>query len=108
MPYFMVQGSYTSDAWAKMIHNPEDREKLYRGLIEKAGGKLKAFYFAFGEKDVVAILEAPDSTTAAALSLAVAAPGHVKHLTTTPLLTTQEGMDAMKKAAGLSYRGPKG
>ena len=29
MPYFMVQGSYTSDAWAKMIHNPEDREKLY-------------------------------------------------------------------------------
>jgi len=108
MPHFMVQASYTADAWAKMIHKPEDREQLYRGLIEKAGGKLKAFYFAFGEKDVVAILEAPDATTAAALSLAVAAPGHVKHLTTTPLLTTQEGMAAMKKAAGLQYQGPTG
>ena len=108
MPHFMVQGSYTADAWARMIHKPEDREKIYAALIEKAGGKLKAFYFAFGEKDVVAILEAPDATTAAALSLAVAAPGHVKHITTTPLLTMKEGMDAMKKAAALKYQGPTG
>jgi len=91
-----------------MIHKPEDREQTYRGLIERAGGKLTAFYFAFGEKDVVAILEAPDATTAAALSMAVAAPGHVKSLTTTPLLTTQEGMEAMKKAAGLKYQAPTG
>lgn len=108
MPHFLVQGSYTADAWAKMIHKPEDREKIYRKLIEKAGGKLKAFYFAFGEKDVVAILEAPDAATAAALSLAVAAPGHVKHITTTPLVTSQEGMEIMKKAAGLAYQGPTG
>jgi uncharacterized protein with GYD domain len=108
MPHFMVQGSYTSDAWAKMIHNPEDREKIYRKLIEKAGGKLKAFYFAFGEKDVVAILEVPDAATAGALSLAVMAPGHVKHITTTPLMTVAEGMEVMKKAAALSYQGPKG
>jgi len=36
----MVQGSYTAEAWSKMIHKPEDREKIYRKLIEKAGGKL--------------------------------------------------------------------
>lgn len=108
MPHFMVQGSYTADAWAKMIHKPEDREKIYRKLIEKAGGKLKAFYFAFGDKDVVAILETPDAATAAALSLAVAAPGHVKNITTTPLVTSQEGMEIMKKAAGLPYQGPTG
>src|ERR1051326_5522660 len=108
MPHFMVQGSYTADAWGKMIQKPENREELYRALIERAGGKLKAFYFAFGEKDVVAILEAPNSETAAALSLAVAAPGHVKHITTTPLLTTEEGMKAMKKAAGFKYKGPTG
>ncbi len=108
MPHFMVQASYTADAWAKMIHKPEDREKLYSALIEKAGGKLKAFYFAFGEKDVVAIFEAPDATTAAALSLAASAPGHVAHIATTPLLTTQECMEAMKKAGGLKYKGPTG
>ncbi|HKA36954.1 MAG TPA: GYD domain-containing protein [Thermoanaerobaculia bacterium] len=108
MPHFMVQGSYTADAWAKMIQKPEDREKIYRKLIEKAGGKLKAFYFAFGEKDVVAILEVPDAATAGALSLAVMAPGHVRHIATTPLMTVQEGMEVMRKASELKYQGPTG
>jgi uncharacterized protein with GYD domain len=108
MPHYMVLGSYTADAWKKMIQKPEDRETIYRGLIEKAGGKLKAFYFAFGDKDVVAILEAPDAATAAALSLAVAAPGHVKHISTTPLMTSSEGMEVMKKASALKYKGPTG
>lgn len=108
MPHYLVRGSYTGEAWAKMIHTPEDREKLYAGLIEKAGGKLKAFYFAFGEDDVFAIFEAPDATTASALALAVGSVGHLKSFQTTPLLTTQEGMEAMKKAGTFKYRGPKG
>ena len=108
MPHFLIQGSYTAEAWANMTRNPADREKAYRGLIENAGGKLKAFYFAFGEKDVVAILEVPDATTAAALSMAVAAPGHVKSISTTPLMTGKEAMEAMKKAGGWKYQPPKG
>jgi uncharacterized protein with GYD domain len=108
MPHYLVQASYTADAWAKMCHKPEDREKLYAGLIERAGGKLKAFYYAFGKHDVVAILEAPDATAAAALSLAVVSVGHVKSLTTTPLLTSHEGMEVMKKAGGWKYKGPTG
>jgi uncharacterized protein with GYD domain len=108
MPHYLVRGSYTADAWAKMIHNPEDREKLYSSLIEKAGGKLKAFYFAFGEDDVFAIFEAPDATAASALALAVGSVGHLRSFQTTPLMTNQEATEAMKKAAGLKYRGPKG
>jgi uncharacterized protein with GYD domain len=108
MPHYLVLGSYTAEAWAKMCHKPEDREKLYSGLIERAGGKLKAWYFAFGEHDVVAILEAPDATAAAALSLAVGSVGHVRSLTTTPLMTNQEGMEAMKKAGGWKYTAPTG
>jgi len=107
MPHYLIRGSYTADAWAKMIQKPEDREKLYRELIERAGGKLQAFYFAFGENDVVAILEAPDDVTAAALSMAVAAPGHVRSITTTPLMTAADGMKAMKKAGDMKYQGPK-
>jgi uncharacterized protein with GYD domain len=108
MPHYLVRGSYTGEAWAKMIHSPEDREKLYAALIEKAGGKLEAFYFAFGEDDVFAIFEAPDATTASALALAVGSAGHLKSFQTTPLMTTQEGMEAMKRAASFKYRGPKG
>ena len=108
MPYYLVQGSYTPEAWAKMCQSPEDREKLYGSLLEKAGGKLVAFYYAFGEDDVVAIIEAPDNATASALALAVGSVGHLKSFKTTPLVTNAEGMAAMKKAGGLKYRGPKG
>ncbi|HKF43639.1 MAG TPA: GYD domain-containing protein [Thermoanaerobaculia bacterium] len=108
MPHFLVRGSYTAEAWAKMIHSPEDREKLYAGLIEKAGGKLKAFYFAFGKDDVFAIFEAPDASAAASLAMAVGSVGHLSHFSTTSLMTTREAMDAMKKAGDLKYRGPKG
>jgi uncharacterized protein with GYD domain len=108
MPHYLVQASYTADAWAKMCHKPEDREKAYAALIEKAGGKLKAFYFAFGEHDVVAILEAPDATAASALSLAAVSAGHLRSLTTTPLMTNQEAMEAMKKAGGWKYKAPAG
>jgi uncharacterized protein with GYD domain len=108
MPHFLVRGSYTAEAWAKMIHSPDDREKLYSQLIEKAGGKLKAFYFAFGPDDVYAIYEAPDATAASALALAVGSVGHLKSFQTIPVMTNQEAMEAMKKAGGLKYRGPKG
>ena len=107
MPHYLILGSYTADAWANMNRTPADREKAYRKLVENAGGKLETFYYAFGDKDVVAILEAPDATTAAALSMAVAAPGHVKSISTTPLMTSKEGMDAMKKAGGWKYQPPK-
>src|SRR5262245_14646491 len=108
MPHFMVQGSYTAEAWKKMIQKPEDREKIYRKLIEKAGGTLKAFYFAFGDNDVIAIFEAPDAATAAALAMVAVSPGHIKHLATTPLMTVAETLDVMKKAGGLKYQGPTG
>ena len=108
MPHFLVRGSDTAQAWSKMIHSPEDREKLYAGLIKKAGGKLKAFYFAFGKDDVFAIFEAPDASTAASLAMAVGSVGHLTSFSTTPLMTTEEAMGAMKNAGALTYRGPKG
>jgi len=38
--------------------------------------------------------------------MAVAAGGACKAFRTTPLLTTSEGLDAMKKAAGIGYAPP--
>jgi uncharacterized protein with GYD domain len=61
---------------------------------------------SFGEYDAHVILQAPDNVTAAALSLAAAAGGSVKAVRTTPLMTMEEGMEAMRKAAAAGYRPP--
>ncbi len=87
MPRFLHQISYTSEALARLIANPQDRFEVVRGPIEKLGGKIEHGYFAFGEHDAVLITEMPDNVSAAAIALAFAAGGALKNCATTPLLT---------------------
>src|SRR5437660_3735684 len=104
MPRFLHQVSYTSEAMAQLIANPQDRFDAVRGPIEKLGGRMEHGYFAFGEHDAVLITEMPDHVSAAAIALAFAAGGALKNCTTTTLLTNAEGLDAMRKAATCGYK----
>ena len=47
-----------------------------------------------------------DNVSMAAFALAVAAGGAVKASKTTPLMTIEEGLQAMSKAGGSTYRPP--
>jgi uncharacterized protein with GYD domain len=104
MPRFLHQVSYTSEALARMIANPQDRFEAVRGPIEKLGGKIEHGYFAFGEHDAILITEMPDTVSAAAIALAFAAGGALRNCSTTALLTTAEALDAMRKAASCGYK----
>ena len=106
MAYYMYQASFTADAWAKMVKEPQDREKALRPVIEKLGGKLIGYWMAFGESDAVVIVQLPDNVSAAAASLAATAGGAVKSLKTTALMSIDESMQAMKKASSVAYRPP--
>ncbi len=108
MPYYMIQASYTSEAWAAQIANPQDRLAVLGKMIESNGGKLHAGYYAFGEYDVVLIMESPDNETAASTMIAAAAGGAVSNLKTTVLLTNDEGQGAIKGASGVGYTPPGG
>jgi uncharacterized protein with GYD domain len=103
MPYFLHQVSYTPEALAKLIANPQDRFEAVRGPIEKLGGKIKDSYFAFGPSDAVLITEMPDNVSAAAIALAFAAGGACRSCQTTTLMTAAEAMDAMRKAGTCGY-----
>jgi uncharacterized protein with GYD domain len=104
MPFFLHQVGYTSEAIARLIANPQDRFEAVRGPIEKLGGKIKDSYFAFGEHDAIVITEMPDNVSAAAIALAFAAGGALRSCQTTPLMTTAEALDAMRKAASCGYK----
>ena len=88
---------------------PPEGGSARRAVIEKAcadvGGKLETFYYAFGETNVVTIMDLPDNVTAAGVALLVAASGKVD-IKTTVLLTPQE-VDAAVKVTG-DYRPPGG
>ena len=104
MPKYLLQASYTADGLKGLMKDKASgRQAAVKKAVEGAGGKVEAFYYAFGKSDVVVIADVPDNVTAAAFSLAAAASGLVR-ITTTPLLTIEETDQALKKSVG--YRPP--
>ncbi len=106
MALYMFEAAFTSDAWATLAKNPQDRSEAVRTLLQGVGGKLISYYFAFGEYDAVVIAELPDNGAAAATAIAVAAGGAIRAVKTSPLLSVQEGVEAMRKAGQVNYRPP--
>jgi uncharacterized protein with GYD domain len=102
MAIYITQGRYTPDAVKGMVAKPEDREKAVADLMEKAGAKLLALYFTFGEYDVLAITEAPSEEVMASALIAVAASGGLSHLRTSVAMTAKDAMKAFKSAGALS------
>jgi len=108
MPRYMVQFSYNTGAISDLVKNPQDRGAIVAQLLQGLGGKLESFDFAFGEYDGVAIAEAPDNVTMAALAMAIGAGGALKAFKTTVLISMEEAVEAMRKAGGIAYRPPGG
>lgn len=106
MPHYLVKASYSSETWAHMAQQPDDRETEVRALVDGLGGKLEAFYFAFGEVDVYAIVEMPDNVTAGAMAIAASSTGALRAFSTTPLVTPAEAMEAMRRAGKAAYDRP--
>jgi uncharacterized protein with GYD domain len=107
MAYYLIQASYGTAAVAAMVKNPQDRAAAIKPMLEKMGGKLHGLWLAFGEYDIVVIAEMPDAVSAAAMSMAIGATGTMTSYRTTPLLSTSEATEAMKKAGGVGYKPPK-
>ena len=79
------------------------RRAAIERLAESLGMRLEAFYYGFGKDDVYAIYDAPDNVAAAALSMAVNAPG-TSHVKTVVLITPEEMDEVSKRRA--EYRPP--
>ena len=106
MPKYLYQVSYTAEGAKGLLkEGGSKRRSAAEGLVKSVGGKLEAFYYAFGEPDLFVILDAPDNVSAAAGALTVTAAGAVS-IKTTVLLSAEELDQAAKKSA--AYRPPGG
>ena len=54
----------------------------------------------------MAIIEGPDNVSVASVAIAVGSSGTVQNITTTPLLSYEEGMEAIRGAASVTYTPP--
>ena len=108
MPHYMVQVAYTAESWAAQIKNPQNRIEAVRPAVESVGGKIEGAWYSFGDYDILLVMQAPDNVAASALALAFAAGGALKAVKTTPLMSIEEGMEALKKASRTGYQPARG
>ena len=104
MPKYLLEVRYTTEGMKGVAaKGGTARLEAATAGAESVGGKVEAFYFAFGETDVYVIADFPDNAAAAALALTVGAAGGAS-VKTVPLLTPKEVDQASK--ATVSYRPP--
>ena len=106
MAKYLIKANYVgSGVKGLMSEGGSKRVEAASAAIQSMGGTLDCFYFAFGDTDVFAICDFPDTASATAMSLAINATGSVA-LSLTPLMTPEDVDKAVGKKT--SYRPPGG
>ena len=61
MPKFLIKATYNPDGVRGLIkEGGSKRRAAVQKIVESMGGKLEAFYYAYGEDDAVIITDLPD------------------------------------------------
>src|SRR5687768_9987496 len=90
MPRYLIQVNY-SPAGLEGVRSGggSARREVVEKMLAEVGATVESFDFAFGDSDVVLIIEAPDHVTVAAITMLVGASGAAT-CRTTVLLTPEE------------------
>lgn len=104
MAKYLFQAVYTDEGLKGLLkEGGSKRRAAVETAVKGMGGKVEAFYYAFGPHDVVTIVELPDNVDATAFSLLITAAGGAK-VKTMVLIDPEEVDQAVKKT--LDYRPP--
>jgi len=103
-----MQVAYNPEGVAAMIRSPQNRIEAVQPAIERLGGKVHGGWFSLGEYDVVIVASFPDNVSAAAASMIFSAEGAVKTVNTTPLISGEEAVEAMKKSIAIRIQALEG
>jgi uncharacterized protein with GYD domain len=104
MPKYLVQANYVGEGIKGLLkEGGTARRAAVEKLFASVGGKVEAFYYAFGDTDLFIVADVPDNVSAAALSLTASAAGTASAKVT--VLLTAEELDAAAKKS-IQYRPP--
>ena len=101
---YLIEARYNPEGAKGLIREGgSGRRAAIAKMVEGLGGKVEAFYFAFGDVDAYVIVDVPDNVTIAAAALAVNQGGAANMRTI--VLVSPEDMDKAAKKA-VEYRPP--
>jgi uncharacterized protein with GYD domain len=106
MSRYMIEFSYTADAWAALVRAPADRSAGMDKLARAFGGQLVEAYYSFSDVDGVVLFDVPDHAAAYGVALTALAQGHIKSYKMIPLLTTTETLQIMQASGAITYAAP--
>lgn len=105
MAKYLIQASYTAEGAKGLLkEGGTGRRRAVDEAVASLGGTVEAVYFMYGEDDLITIVDFPDTTSMAAVSMRVKASGGL-NTRATPLLTVEEIDEATRKQA--TFRPPK-
>ncbi|WP_166877442.1 MULTISPECIES: GYD domain-containing protein [unclassified Salinibacterium] len=104
MTKYFFQGKYVGQGIKGLLQEGgSKRRDAVVEALKSVGGTLDWIYYAFGETDVLGVMDIPDQASAAALSLMINSTGAVSvHLM--PLMTPEDIDAATTKTP--AYRAP--
>src|ERR1700753_2977288 len=97
MAKFLIHATYTPEGTTGLLEEGgSGRRAAVDQVVTDLGGTVEAMYFAFGEDDIVLIIDVPDAVSMAAIGLAVKASGALRTRATS-LLTVDEIDEATRR-----------
>ena len=104
MAKYLYQVNYVGEGIKGLMkEGGSSRRAVAQKAVKSLGGKVEAFYFAFGDFDAYMICDMPDHASATSLALTVGASGAVA-VKTVVLITADEVDAATQKK--MAYRAP--
>jgi uncharacterized protein with GYD domain len=99
MAKYLLKVSYSTEGLQGVMKaGGAAREKAVEQMLAGVGGSLEAFYFAFGEDDVIVIADLPDQRSAIAMAAAIGSSGAISSYETVVLLEPSEIDEALSVA----------
>lgn len=98
MAHYLIEVGYTPQSWSAQIDKKPNVVERITPALQACGATLECLYYAFGEVDVVGVIDFPSPEDAAAFALAVGASGALRLYRTTPLLSVEQGIDSLRRA----------
>jgi uncharacterized protein with GYD domain len=98
MGHYLIEVGYTPEAWSNQIDTEANVIDRISPAVKACGGKIECIYYAFGERDLIGVMDFKTPEDAAAFGLAVASSGALSMYRTTPLLSVDQGIASMHKA----------
>jgi len=108
VPTYMLNATYSSGSWARLIRAVDDRSTAVNKLMRSLGGSLENVYWEVSARAVHAVVDLPDSSCAAAAAGVLSQTGAFRSVDVEEVLTQSQFTGVLQLADNVSqeYRVP--